>query len=43
MTIIPSSLKVWKTTRVVALVEYNNGTVAKVNPEEITFETEEKQ
>lgn len=38
MTIIPSSIKFEKTTRVVALVEYDNGTVAKVNPEEITFE-----
>ena len=38
MTIIPPSFKVEKITRVVALVEYDNGTVEKVNPEEITFE-----
>lgn len=43
MTIIPSSFKVEKTTRVVALVEYDNGTVVKVNPEEITFEDGRKQ
>ena len=38
MTIIPPSFKVEKITQVVALVEYDNGTVVKVNPEEITFE-----
>ncbi len=43
MTIISSSLKVEKITRVVALVEYDNGTVGKVNPEEITFEDGKKQ
>ena len=42
MTIIPSSFKVEKITKVVALVEYDNGTVVKVNPEEITFEDEKK-
>lgn len=43
MTIIPSSFKVEKITQVVALVEYDNGTVVKVNPEEITFEDGRKQ
>ena len=43
MTIIPSSFKVEKTTQVVALVEYDNGTVVKVNPEEITFEDGRKK
>lgn len=37
-TIIPSDFRVEKIARVVALVEYDNGTVVKVNPEEITFE-----
>jgi|GEM_PF-3002782 len=43
MTIIPPGFEVEKIARVVALVEYNNGTVAKVNPEEITFECGRKQ
>lgn len=43
ITIIPSSFKVEKITKAVALVEYDNGTVAKVNPEEITFECGRKQ
>lgn len=43
MTIIPSGFKVEKIARVVALVEYDNGTVVKVNPEEITFEDGRKQ
>lgn len=42
ITIIPSSFKVEKITKVVALVEYDNGTVVKVNPEEITFEDGKK-
>lgn len=37
-TIIPSGFKVEKIARVVALVEYDNGAVVKINPEEITFE-----
>lgn len=37
-TIIPSDFRVEKIARVVALVEYDNGTVVKVNPEEVTFE-----
>lgn len=43
MTIIPLGFKVEKIARVVALVEYDNGTVVKVNPEEITFEDGRKQ
>lgn len=43
MTIIPSGFKVEKIARVVALVEYDNGTVVKVNPEEITFEDGRKK
>lgn len=43
ITIIPSSFEVEKITKVVALVEYDNGTVAKVNPEEITFEDGKKR
>lgn len=43
MTIIPSSFKVEKITQVVALVEYDNGAVVKVNPEEITFEDGRKE
>lgn len=43
MTIIPSGFKVEKIARVVALVEYDKGTVVKVNPEEITFEDGRKQ
>lgn len=43
MTIIPPGFKVEKIARVDALVEYDNGTVAKVNPEEITFEDGKKQ
>ena len=43
MTIIPPSFKVEKIARVVALVEYNDGTVAKANPEEITFEDRKKR
>lgn len=41
-TIIPSDFRVEKIARVVALVEYDNGTVVKVNPEEITFEDGKK-
>lgn len=42
-TIIPSDFRVEKIARVVALVEYDNGTVVKVNPEEITFEDGRKK
>ncbi len=43
MTIIPTGFKVEKIARVVALVEYDNGAVVKVNPEEITFEDGRKE
>ena len=43
MTIIPSGFKVEKIAWAVALVEYDNGTVVKVNPEEITFEDGRKE
>ena len=41
--IIPSSFKIEKIARVVALVEYDDGTVVKVDPEEITFEDRRKE